>query len=216
MEIVIDPRFNGPAGSANGGVTCGLMAQELGEPAEITLRSPPPLGRPLRFDGEKLWDGETLVAEARRASVDVEPPPPVSFEGAERASERYPGFEQHDYPTCFVCGPAREDGLGIYAGRVDGGEVFAAPWRVGDDVSRVLTWAALDCPGAVGVGWAGRGDWLLGRMAGEVLRVPEPGDRCVVLAWPIAREGRKGFAGTALYRGDELLARARQTWIALA
>ena len=26
---------------------------------------------------------------------------------------------------------------------VPGGEVFAAPWRVGDDVSRVLTWAAL-------------------------------------------------------------------------
>jgi hypothetical protein len=216
VEIVIDPRFNGPAGSANGGVTCGLLAREVGEPAEVTLRSPPPLGRPLRFDGERLWDGETLVAEARRSTFDVEPPPAVSFEDAERASERYPGFERHDYPTCFVCGPAREDGLRLYAGRVGESEVFAAPWRVPEDVSRVLTWAALDCPGAVGVGWEGRGDWLLGRMAGEVLRVPEPGDRCVVVAWPIAREGRKGLAGTALYRGDELLARARQTWIALA
>jgi hypothetical protein len=216
LEIVIDPRFNGPPGSANGGVTCGLLAEQVGEPAEITLRSPPPVGRPLHFDGERLWDGETLVAEAKRAEVGVEPPPPVAFEDAERASKRYPGFERHDYPTCFVCGPARVDGLGLYAGRVNESEVFAAPWLVGGEVTRVLTWAALDCPGAVGVGWEGRGDWLLGRMAGEVIRVPDPGDRCVVVAWPIGRDGRKGFAGTAVYRGDELLARAQQTWIALA
>jgi hypothetical protein len=182
----------------------------------VTLRSPPPLGRPLRFDGARLWDGETLVAEAAPAALDVEPPGPVGFAQAEAASARYPGFEQHDYPTCFVCGPARDDGLGLYTGPVDGADVFAAPWLVAEDVSRVLTWAALDCPGAIGVGWDGRGDWLLGRMAGEVLEVPQPGDRCVVVAWPLGRDGRKGFAGTAVYRGDELLARARQTWIALA
>jgi hypothetical protein len=52
-------------------------------------------------------------------------------------------------------------------------------------------------------------------MAGEVHDVPEPGDRCVVVSWPLGRDGRKGYAGTALYRGDELLARARQTWISL-
>ena len=114
-----------------------------------------------------------------------------------------------------MCGPNRDDGLGLYTGGVDGTSVFAAPWVVPADVSRLLVWAALDCPGAIGVGWDGRGDWLLGRMAGEVHDVPEAGDRCVVVSWPIGREGRKGFAGTALYRGDELLARARQTWIAL-
>ena len=216
MEIVIDARFNGPPGSANGGYTCGLLAERVGEPAEITLRSPPPLGRPLRFDGERLWDGETLVAEARRGTIDAEPPPPVSFDDAQVASRRYPGFEQHDYPTCFVCGPARDDGLGLYAGAVDGRGVSAAPWIIPDEISRVLVWAALDCPGAIGVGWSGRGDWLLGRMTGEVLEVPDAGDRCVVVAWGIGTEGRKGFAGTALYRGAELLAQARQTWIALA
>ena len=216
MAIVIDPRFNGPPESANGGYTCGVLAGLVGEPVEVTLRSPPPLGRPLRFDGERLWDDETLVAEAKRVELDVEPPQAVRFEDAERASRSYPGFEQHDYPTCFVCGPARDDGLGLYTGAVDGRDVFAAPWTVPADVSRLLVWAALDCPGAIGVGWTGRGDWLLGRMAGEVLDVPDPGDRCVVVAWPIGTEGRKGFAGTAIYRGDELLARARQTWIALA
>ena len=181
----------------------------------MTLRSPPPLDTPMRFDGMKLWDGETLVAEAHRAHVHLEVPEPVAFDDAERASRSYPGFEKHEYATCFVCGPDRDDGLGLFAGAVDGATVFAAPWVVPDDVSRVLVWAALDCPGAIGVGWDGRGDWLLGRMAAEVHDVPEPGDRCVVVAWPIGHEGRKGFAGTALYRGDELLARARQTWIAL-
>ena len=215
MEILIDGRYNGPPGSANGGYTCGVLAREVGEPAEVTLRSPPPLDRPLRFDGARLWDGDTLVAEAERVELDVDPPGPVLYEDAERASAGYPGLARHEYPTCFVCGPARDDGLRLFTGAVDGTGVFAAPWRVPDEISRELVWAALDCPGAIGVGWDGRGDWLLGRMAGEVRAVPRAGDRCVVVAWPLGRDGRKGFAGTAVYRGDELLARARQTWIAL-
>jgi hypothetical protein len=215
VEIVIDRRFNGPQDSANGGYTCGLVAQQVGEPAEVTLRSPPPLGRPLRFDGQRLWDGETLVAEATPVELDLEPPPPVGYEDAERASERYPGLDRHEYPTCYVCGPERSDGLRIFTGPVEGEEVFAAAWRVPGDVSRELVWAALDCPGAIGVGWDGRGDWLLGRMAAEVREVPRPGERCVVVAWPLGRDGRKGFAGTSVFRDGELLARARQTWIAL-
>jgi hypothetical protein len=215
VELIIASRYNGPPGSANGGYTCGLLAERVGEPAEVTLRSPPPLEAPLRFDGARLWDGETLVAEAHRTHVHLEVPEPVAFDDAERASRNYPGFDEHEYATCFVCGPNRDDGLGLFAGAVDGTKVFAAPWVVPDDVSRLLVWAALDCPGAIGVGWDGRGDWLLGRMAGEVHDVPEPGERCVVVAWPIGRDGRKGLAGTALYRGNDLLARARQTWIAL-
>ena len=214
MEILIDRRYNGPPGSGNGGYTCGVLAAYVGEPAEVTLRSPPPLDTAMRFDGERLWDGETLVAEARPAELELDPPAPITFDAARRASARYPGFEQHDYPTCFVCGPARDDGLGLFTGPVDGTGVFAAPWQVPDDVSRVLVWAALDCPGAIGVGWDGRGDWLLGRMSARVDAVPQPRDECVVVAWPLGRDGRKGFAGTALYRGDELLALARQTWLA--
>jgi hypothetical protein len=216
VEVIIAPRYNGPPTSANGGYTCGLLAAEVGEPAEVTLRSPPPLATRMRVEAGKLMHGGTLVAEAKRVSLGVEPPGGVSLEEAERASRNYPGFDAHEYPTCFVCGPARSDGLGVFAGPVDGTGVFAAPWLVPDDVSRVLVWAALDCPGAIGVGWDGRGEWLLGRMAAEVLAVPTPGERCVVVSWPLGGEGRKGYAGTALYRGDELLARARQTWIAPA
>jgi hypothetical protein len=214
VEIVIDPRFNGPPRSANGGYTCGVLAAQVGEPAEITLRAPPPLGTPLRFDGEKLWNDDTLIAEARRAELDLEPPAPVSFEEAERASRAYPGFEEHAYPTCFVCGPAREDGLRVFTGPVRDG-VFAAAWTP-REISQELAWASLDCPGAIGVGWDGRGDWLLGRMHGRVDALPVVGEPCVVLSWPIDREGRKGFAGTALFGdGGRLLGLARQTWIAL-
>lgn len=66
--VVIDPRFNGPPGSANGGYTCGVVAELLGAAAAtVTLRLPPPLGRELTVhDTEgrvELRDGDTLVAE---------------------------------------------------------------------------------------------------------------------------------------------------------
>ena len=65
------------------------------------------------------------------------------------------------------------------------------------------------------MGGPGRGEVLLGRMAAEIHRLPEEGEECVVAAWPLGEDGRKLHAGTALYgAGGELLARARQTWIA--
>lgn len=182
----------------------------------MTLRRPPPLGRPLRFDGQRLWDGRELVAEARGAEVDVVPPPPVALLDAERASERYPGFERHAFPTCFVCGPARAegDGLRIFVGPVAGRDVFAAPWVAPADVGPTLVWAALDCPGAIAVGFPDRGETLLGRFAARVDTVPRVGEPCVVVAWPLGEEGRKLYAGTALFsEAGEPLAVARATWI---
>jgi hypothetical protein len=52
-------------------------------------------------------------------------------------------------------------------------------------------------------------------MTACVFRVPNVGERCVVTAWPGGEDGRKVYAGTALFAGDgELLALARQVWIA--
>ena len=77
-----------------------------------------------------------------------------------------------------------------------------------------IVWAAIDCPGAYAVGAEGRGDLVLGRMTARILRVPDGGEQCVVTAWPLGEEGRKVFAGTALFSADgELLALARQVWI---
>ena len=60
----------------------------------------------------------------------------------------------------------------------------------------------------------GRGDTVLGRMTARIDRVPQVGETCVAVAWPIGEDGRKLFAGTALFAGEgELLAIARQTWI---
>jgi len=91
---------------------------------------------------------------------------------------------------------------------------FAATW-IPSEVSPELVWAALDCPGAIAVGFPDRGETLLGRFAVEVDELPKPGERCVVLAWPQSEDGRKLYAGTALYSEDgRPLARARATWIA--
>jgi hypothetical protein len=218
-ELVIDPRFNGPAGSANGGYTCGLVAGLLGGVAEVTLRSPPPLGRPLRVEGDdervRVSDGDRLVAEAVPTEVELELPEAPSFAEAEQASARYPGFDEHAFPTCFVCGPERApgDGLRIFAGPLVDGRV-ASPWIVSDEVEPTFVWAALDCPGAIAVGFPDRGETLLGRFAVQIDELPKAGERCVVVGWPLGEEGRKLYAGTALYGEDgRPLARARATWI---
>ena len=213
--VLIESRFRGPPGSANGGYTCGLLAALVGEPAEVTLRLPPPLDVAMRFDDGRLLDGDRVVAEARRVEgLALEVPAPPSLEEAERASERYTGFEDHEFATCFVCGPARDDGdaLRIFAGPLGDGRV-AASWTPRES-RRELVWASLDCPGAFAAGFSGRGALLLGRLTAEVLRVPAVGEVCAVLGWPLGEDGRKRYAGTALFSaGGELLGRARAVWI---
>jgi hypothetical protein len=166
-------------------------------------------------DSALLLDGDDVVAEARPAIVDVDPPAAVSLDEAEAAATRHVRVGSDLFRQCFVCGIRDEhDGLEVYAGAVSGREgLHAAPWLVRESAPE-LVWAAIDCPGAYAVGAEGRGEVVLGRMAGRVLRTPEVGDRCVVLSWPLGEEGRKLFAGTALYseQGD-LHAVARQTWI---
>jgi hypothetical protein len=223
MTVTIDARYNGPPGSANGGYTCGVVAALVGGPAEVTLRRPPPLGRPLevdRADGRvALLDGGELVAEGVPAEIELDVPAPVSFAEAERASAAYPGFVEHPFPTCFVCGPGRpaDDGLRIFPGPVAGRELVASPW-VAPAARAELVWAALDCPGgfAAGLGTE-RGEMVLGRLGARIERAPEAGERCIVVAWPLGEDGRKVYAGTALFAEEgELLGRARATWIAPA
>jgi hypothetical protein len=82
-----------------------------------------------------------------------------------------------------------------------------------EEPSSELVWAALDCPGAYGSGAVGRGDVVLGRLAAHIERLPEPGEHCVVVGWPLGEDGRKVYAGTALFAGEEPLAWGRATWI---
>ena len=48
--LSIDRRFCGPPGSGNGGYTAGRLAALIGDPAEITLRRPPPLETEMRVE----------------------------------------------------------------------------------------------------------------------------------------------------------------------
>jgi hypothetical protein len=219
-EIVIERRFRGPTGSANGGYTCGLVASFLDGPAEVTLRAPPPLDRPLTVerDGDgpvRVLDDGALVAEARPTALQLEPPPGPSFEDA-AAAALPAGDPESPFPECFVCGPNRAegDGLRIFAGPLHDGVVAASWVPVRPYTGPEFVWAALDCPGAYACGFGERGALVLGRLAARVEALPQAGERCVVVGWPLGDEGRKAFAGTALFgEGGRLLGVARATWI---
>jgi len=241
VSLVIDRRFRGPPNSGNGGYVCGCLARHIAGDAEVTLRAPPPLERPLDVltasDGTiELRENDKLLATASATRIDARDIPEVSYEAAEEAVARTPYDERtHDLPTCFVCGPARGhgDGLRIFAGPLQAGAVpgkpvvFAASWiphgsLSGADghVASEFVWAALDCPtgycsvGARHLGLKGNETALLGRMAARIERRPRPGDRCVVVAWPTGRDGRKLFADSALLSSEQdVLAIARTTWL---
>lgn len=218
--MIVPGRYNGPPTSANGGYACGLLAGLLGGEAEVTLRRPPPLERELAVveaDARvELYDGEALVAEARRADgVPLEAPAVVSVEEAAAARGRYPGFVHHAYPTCFTCGPERDDGLAVYPGPVAGHErVVASTWTPDADVRPEIVWAALDCPGGWAVDDFQREGVLLGRIEARIGRLPTAGEPHVLVGWPVGEDGRKRYAGSALLTASgDVLAAARSTWI---
>ena len=218
MEIVLPRLYRGPLTSANGGYACGRLAAHVdAHEVEVTLRLPPPLDRPLAVEHEGgrtlLLDGDALVAEARPSAVEVDPPGPVSVEDAAAARERHVRDWSPDFGECYVCG-LRDDGLELRVGPVAGREpLHAAPVAL-REAGPEFVWAAVDCPGAYAVGAEGRGDIVLGRMTARIDRVPDVGEECVATAWPLGEDGRKLYAGTALFtQAGELLALARQTWI---
>lgn len=226
VQLHVDGRFNGPPGSGNGGYCSGLFSSLVdttgpGAGAEVTLRKPPPLDAPLTIEGNgngsfEVYDAQrVLIAQAQPATVDAaDVPEPVSWAEAVAASEHYRGFAAHPFPTCFVCGPLREDGLRLFPGPL-ADKRTAAPWRVPDEVTTTWVWAALDCPGGWSVPLEVR-PYVLGRIAARVAALPRPGDECVVIGEFLDENGRKAQVRSAVFGpAGELLAHARATWIAL-
>ncbi len=220
-SIVIPRRFRGPEGSANGGYTCGTIAELVdADVVEVTLRKPPPLDVEMAVERESdavrvLYGGE-LVAEARPGVLDLEAPPTVDFAEAKRLSDACGDDPDHPFPGCFVCGPSG-DGLRLRPVPLGDGRVVA-PWLVAPDlVGERFAWAALDCPG----GWAvqpdgSRGISVLGRLTARVDAAPQAADECVVVGWPLGQaDGRRLHAGTALFRDGELLALGRAVWFTM-
>ncbi|SHJ17974.1 hypothetical protein SAMN05421803_10460 [Nocardiopsis flavescens] len=248
-SLTVPATRNGPDGSGNGGYTAGLLASRLtavGGPAvQVTLRVPPPLGRPLTVEGGageplRLVDPSAadaaarLVAEAEEVAVPAAPAvpgAPVGPEQARDAERRFAGLEAHPFPRCYSCGPERAqgEGLRLFAGRVragggpDGaGNTVACTWtpHPGLDegagtVGAPDLWAALDCPGGWSSDVVGR-PAVLGRITVQALRAPRIGETHVVAGYLESVEGRKIRTGSALYDADgDVLARAWATWIAL-
>lgn len=226
--IFIHRRFCGPPDSGNGGYVCGLLAQHVGGIAEVRLLRPPPLEKTLTVEAGNdgavlLRDGEATVAQARPAPLDLAVPAPPSLAQAAEAVKGYVCAEDHFFPTCFVCGPQRRirDGLRIFPGPVGGRGVVASPWTPDDtltdqfgQVRPEFVWASLDCPGAFAVIGDCVSPVVLGSLTAEILKMPGSGQECIALGWEIERQGRKRFAGTALFASEgELLAKAKAVWI---
>jgi hypothetical protein len=239
--IEIDQRFRGPPHSGNGGYVSGLLARHagMGDAAEVTLRAPTPLGRPLSVlktdDGEAtMMDGMTLIAAARPFTVAIDPLPEASVEQARAASGRSIGPDRHLLPECFVCGPGRAhgDGLRVFAGPLDPADTgwtgaLAAEWTpdesfAGPDglMASEFLWSALDCPTGYtalrpdGHGKGKNQSMLLGRIAVRIDRRPPVGEPCVLVTKLISVEGRKITADGVLRDAKgETLAEARALWI---
>jgi hypothetical protein len=229
--LVLDPRFNGPPTTANGGYACGAIGELVDGPAEVTLLSPPPLGAPLAVDfqpeGRIELSGRDGAAIARARpidGVDVEPPVRPTLADAREASRRHAGHGRETlFSGCYVCGSRRHDGLGIHFGPLRGhADVTAAvflpdatvPNRDGI-VAPDIVWAALDCPS-----YTPPLDWdrpsLLARIAVERLDVVAVGEPVIATGWHLASEGRKHHTASALLSTDgRVLARARALWITL-
>jgi hypothetical protein len=239
--LLVLERYRGPARSANGGYVSGALAHELGDTfgraVTVELRQPPPLEATMHVVAEdarlSLTFGGAQVATASYADAEVEPVEGVSWEQAGAASATYPGLRAHPFPTCFVCGTERTDGLQIFPGEVpaarDGRTRVAAPWTPDGSLSAdwheydesapraclAATWAALDCVG----GWAGDLGarlMVLGRMTAVVDDLPVVGEPHVVVGEWRGSEGRRTFTAATLQDADgRIVGRAEHTWVAV-
>ena len=160
--------------------------------------------------------GDDVIATAMPAAVQAQAPPAPTVEEAEIATRRGRGLTDHRFPTCFVCGTARDDGLRIYPVASGTARSSPPPWtpesrrsaacvgsarlpkRVGDRVCRPPR--SDRCP---------RLAYPSSSVSGRA-----PGERHVVAAWPVGSDGRKHHSASALYDATgRVLAVADALWI---
>ena len=229
-RIVIARRFCGPPDSGNGGYSSGLIANEISQEAECTLRKPIPIERELlieaRPEGAVLLDNREVVIECRAGPIELDLQSAISMDEAELAASNSPAANDHPFPTCFTCGPKRApgDGLRIFPGPVkDRDNLWAAPWTPdrslangSGEVKPEFVWAAMDCPTGFAGGFPWAGTLVTGRLAVTRIQAVQAGEPHVIISWPLGWEGRKSHAAAALYTaGGDLCAKAKATWIKL-
>jgi len=185
----------------------------------------------LHDDGSRSLQREGVeLARARSAALALElrAPPDPSATAASSGSCR--AMRTHPFPECFVCGPARAsgDGLRIFPGLVANSDAVAALWTpdaslcdASGCVAPEFLWAALDSPSAFPLlepeSARALEPMVLGRICVALDGELRADETALLLAWPLAREGRRGIAAAALFRADgSVIARARATWASLA
>lgn len=244
--VEVPARFRGPPESGNGGYVAGLLAEQFKNPpadmanaaVEVTLRAPTPLDRQMQLvqgDEERLLMilGETLIAEARWTSLEMDIPRPPDFATVLAAQKDSPALQTDlsplmagrtgFHPICFCCGAEVEadEGLHVYPAAVDGFDGVAAAWQPsltfadeqGYLPERIL-WAGLDCPGQFAYLNAGIFTGLLGRISGRMLKPVLADQELVIISWRQEVQRSKHFAGTALFdEQGSLCGYTRQVWI---
>jgi hypothetical protein len=206
---------------------------------EVTLRAPVPLDQVLAVqaaapDAVRILSGDTLIAEAKRTELELEVPAPASWDRALSVREqslalqrgphvRLGGERLGPHPICFCCGAelSPDSGLRVFVASVPELSQVAGAWMCesafaassGDVPAEIVT-TVLDCPGQFAWYAQGTRTGLLGRLTVRIDRPVRAGEPCVVIGWTLGNEGKKFYAGTALFNEKrELCACAKAVWI---
>ena len=233
-EIVINRHFEGPTDLTLGGHISGLMSPHLdSDTVEVTMRKPTFMERPLILDTTVpdrvfLYDGDTLLNEARPAVLDMDIPDMISLDQAKKSACR---DTVAAFPNCFGCGSGRtrENGLHLRSGPVKGRNAVAIDWQPtaatvdageGEEVPEIMVLTAMECPIAKAMDlneFRKPGETaVLGRMTTKITALPKVGQHCFFMGWPIERAGRRiEIAGTLNKEDGEILAATRLTFVVL-
>lgn len=234
-EWIVSSRFRGPPNSANGGYCAGYMAERLGGSGTVRLKAPVPLEEPLRFERENGADGvrERLrrvsdgseIAEAWPATLADTAPPLPDAEHLQRLTDAFERPDGNPYAHCFGCGEQREpdDAIRVLAGQLPGSGLSGAIWRARDEfadddglLAPRYVWTALDCTSGLAALHLDRSPIITGTMQARLDAPVRTGADYAVLAWPIAKDGRKITTGSAIYGlNGALKAIGRVTWITI-
>ena len=233
-EITISKHFEGPTDLVLGGHISGLMSAHLeSNSIEVTMKKPTLIEKPLTMDTTTpnrvfLYDGDTLLNEARPADIEVDIPNHITFDQAKNASRRE---ETNAFPNCFGCGSGRshDKGLHLRSGPVEGHRLVAIDWvppadvvgaKEGEQVPETMLLTAMECPIAKAMELDDirkpNETAVLGRMTTKIFSLPLVGDRYYFMGWPIERVGRRiEIAGALNSENDDIIAFTRLTFVVL-
>ncbi|HBN26104.1 MAG TPA: hypothetical protein DD405_01380 [Desulfobacteraceae bacterium] len=227
-RIIIDHKYCGYKHIGNGGYVCGVVAGHIDGAAKITLVTSPPVDHPMILEktGKKVFlkNGDVIVAKGEPSSLKIDNiPAPPTFKEAVEASQKSIAAKGSLSPDCFVCGSNRLKGEGyrLFPGHLLKNESVAAPWiphnSLADEsgfIKPEFVWAALDCPGAYAVFDENiKGTILLGQLTADVRETLKPEEEYIVTGWKIGNQGKKYFAGSAVFsKKGKLCSVANSVW----